>query len=91
MAFTRSKENPVDAATLVVEWISPGEVQNEAAISVLHQWVLREPDAALAWAQLFPDENLRDRALKEVEVMIPNSRNEDEAPRERPATELKLL
>jgi len=72
VAFTRSKENPADAAKLVVEWISPGEVQNEAAISVLHQWALREPNAALAWAQLFPEESLRNRALKEVEVMIPN-------------------
>jgi hypothetical protein len=71
VAFTRSKENPADAAKLVAEWISPGEVQNEAAISVLHQWALRDPDAALAWAQLFPEESLRGRALKEVEVMVP--------------------
>ena len=66
VAFTRSKENPAEAARLVVEWISPGQVQNEAAISVLHQWALRDPNAAQAWAQLFPDEGLRDRALAEV-------------------------
>ena len=71
VAFARSKENPADAAKLVGEWISPGEVQNEAAISVLHQWALRDPDAALAWAQLFPEESLRGRALKEVEVIVP--------------------
>jgi hypothetical protein len=66
VAFARSKENPIEAANLVTEWISPGEVQNEAAISVLHQWALRDPNAALAWAQSFPEETLRDRALKEV-------------------------
>jgi hypothetical protein len=66
VAFTRSKENPADAARLVVEWISPGEVQDEAAISVLHQWAVRDPNAALAWARLFPDGGLRDRALTEV-------------------------
>ena len=66
VAFTRSKENPLDAAMLVVEWISPGDVQNEAAISVLHQWALRDPKAALAWAQLFREESLRDRALTEM-------------------------
>jgi hypothetical protein len=66
VAFTRAKENPADAARLVAEWISPGAVQDEAAISVLHQWALRDADAALAWAQLFPDETLRDRALSEV-------------------------
>ena len=66
VAFTRSKENPIEAANLVAEWISPGEVQNEAAISVLHQWALRDPNAALAWARLFPEESLRDRALNEI-------------------------
>ena len=66
VAFTRSKENPIEAAKLVAEWISPGEVQNEAAISVLHQWALRDPKAALAWARLFPEEGLRDRALNEM-------------------------
>jgi hypothetical protein len=66
VAFTGSKENPAEAARLVVEWISPGQVQNEAAISVLHQWALRDPNAAQAWALLFPDEGLRDRALAEV-------------------------
>ncbi len=72
VAFTRSKNNPADAAQLVAEWISPGEVQNEAALSVLHQWALRDPDAALAWAQSFSNDNLRNRALKEVEAMVPN-------------------
>ena len=66
VAFTRSKENPADAAKLVAEWISPGEVQNEAAVSVLHEWALRDPRAALAWAQLFSENSLRDRALTEV-------------------------
>lgn len=66
VALARSKENPLDAAKLVAEWISPGEVQNEAAISVLHQWALRDPKAALAWAQLFPEESLRDRASTEM-------------------------
>jgi hypothetical protein len=67
VALTRSKENPMEAAKLVAEWISPGEVQNEAAISVLHQWALRDPNAALDWAQMFSDDALRARALTEVE------------------------
>lgn len=71
VALARSRENPVGAAKLVAEQIAPGEVQNEAAISVLHQWALRDPDAALGWAQLFPEESIRNRALKEVEIMFP--------------------
>jgi hypothetical protein len=71
VAFVRSKLNPAEAAKLVAEQISPGEIQNEAAISVLHQWALLDANAALSWAQLFPDEGLRARALTEVENMLP--------------------
>jgi hypothetical protein len=71
VALTRSKENPIEAAKLVAEWISPGEVQNAAAISVLHQWALRDPNAASDWAQMFPDDALRARALTEVESISP--------------------
>jgi hypothetical protein len=72
VAFARSKENPAEAANLVAEWIAPGEVQDEAAMSVLHQWALRDSNAALAWVQLFPKETLRDRAVNEVAMMLRN-------------------
>jgi hypothetical protein len=67
IAFVRSQEDPAEAAKCVAEQISPGEIQNEAAISVLYQWCLRDTNAAATWAQLFPEGALRDRALKEVE------------------------
>jgi hypothetical protein len=67
VAFVLSKESPTDAARLVAEQISPGEIQNEAAISVLHQWLLRDTNAAAMWAQLFAASPTRERALKEVE------------------------
>jgi hypothetical protein len=70
VAFVLSKENPADAAKLVAEQISPGELQNEAAISVLHQWALRDTNAAAAWAQLFPDSALRDRAFTELQNIV---------------------
>ena len=66
VALARSRENPLDAAKLVAESISPGEVQNEAAISVLHQLALRDPKSALAWVEGFREEALRDRALTEM-------------------------
>ena len=71
MAFVRSKINPTEAAKLVAEQILPGDVQNEAALNVLHQWALQDPNAVLAWAQLFPEEGLRTRPLAEVEAMLP--------------------
>jgi hypothetical protein len=67
VALTRSKEDPAEAAKLVIESVAPGETQNEAVMSVLHQWALLNPTQALAWAQLFPEGTLKTRALKEVE------------------------
>jgi hypothetical protein len=67
IAYVESKTHPEDAARLVALQISPGATQDEAAISVLYQWTTRDADAAMAWAQSFPEGNLRDRAIKEVE------------------------
>jgi hypothetical protein len=67
IAFILSRENPGDAAKIVTEQIPAGAIQDEAAISVLHQWALRDTAAAGAWAKMFPEGALRDRAIKEVE------------------------
>ena len=65
VALVQSKTDPPTAAKLVFEQITPGEVQNEAALSVLQQWGSREPAGAIAWAQTFGD-TLRDRAMNEA-------------------------
>jgi hypothetical protein len=70
VAFIRSKVSPAGAAELVAQEIAPGAIQDEVAISVLHQWALRDPAQAFAWAQLFPEGALRDRALTEVENLV---------------------
>jgi hypothetical protein len=69
VAFVLSKENPIEAAKIVAEQIAPGEIQHEAALSVLHQWALHDGNAAAEWAQLFSDETLRDRAISEIKRM----------------------
>lgn len=66
IAFVESQTNPEEAARLIVEKMSPGPTQNEAAISVLYQWAQVNAGAALAWAESFPAGDLRDRAIAEV-------------------------
>jgi len=66
ITFVQAHSNPQTAAQLVAEQITPGEIQNEAAISVLHQWAQQNASAALAWAQTFPAGDFRDRAIQEV-------------------------
>ena len=67
IALVQSKSAPDLAARMVAQQISPGAVQDEAAISVLYQWAAIDRNAALAWAESFPAGNLRDRAIREVE------------------------
>jgi len=67
IAFVESKTDPANAARLVVEEISPGETQEEAAMSVVYQWARQDADSAMAWAERFPAGGLRDRAMQEVE------------------------
>lgn len=67
IAYVESKTKPEDAARLVALQITPGATQDEAAISVLYQWSVRDASAAMAWAQSFPEGSFRERAIKEVE------------------------
>jgi hypothetical protein len=70
IAFVESKTDPKDAGRLVAEQIPPGQIQDEAAISVLYQWAQKDPNAAMKWAQSFPAGTLHDRALTEVQNVI---------------------
>lgn len=76
VALSRAKTEPAEAAKFVVAEMSPGDTQNEAVMSVLHQWALREPNQALAWVQLFPESDLRSRALTEVQNLLRETRRE---------------
>lgn len=66
IAMAKSESSPHEAANLAVDKISSLPVQEEAVISVLHQWVLRDPGAAAAWVDLFPEGPLRTRAEGEL-------------------------
>ena len=67
IAFVGSQSSPVAAARIVTDEMTPGQTQTEAAISVLHQWALRDLNAAAAWADAFPEGPLRQRAINEIE------------------------
>src|SRR5688572_25676263 len=66
IALVQSQSAPADAAQLVATEIPPGDVQAEAAMSVLHQWAMRDWPAAAAWLAQFSDGPLRERAEREL-------------------------
>jgi hypothetical protein len=61
-----ARKDPDRAATLAADKIASGSLQEEAVISVLHQWVLQDRKAAAAWVELFPEGSLRERAMGEL-------------------------
>jgi hypothetical protein len=66
VALVWSQSDPAGAARLVVQEIPAGPEQDEAAMTVLHQWAIRDFTGASAWVQLFSNSALRDRALNEL-------------------------
>ena len=66
VAYVWALADPENAARFVVEKMSPGNTQTEAAISVLHQWALRDFNGAEAWVELFPEGEIRQRAMNEL-------------------------
>ncbi|HSI07955.1 MAG TPA: hypothetical protein VK985_05145 [Rariglobus sp.] len=67
LAYMRAQTDPLAAARLAVADISAGPARDEAMISVLHQWALRDPEMAKAWAESFQDDRLKTRALAEIQ------------------------
>ena len=66
VVFVLAKSDPFNAACHVAKEMEPGPMQNEAAISVLHQWAMSEFTAASDWAETLPVGMLRDRAMNEL-------------------------
>lgn len=69
IAYVLSQTDPSDAASLVMNQIAAGAAQNDAIITVLHQWANQDMAAAVNWARGFSDEALRVRALTELSGM----------------------
>ena len=61
-----AQSDPLTAGAIVSGEIAAGSVQDEAAMSVLHQWAIRDRAAAREWVARFPDGPLRIRAEGEL-------------------------
>lgn len=66
VAAAQAETAPAEAAQFVSTEMSSGSAQEEAAMSVLHKWLLRDPEAAKAWVKLFPSSSFRERAEAEI-------------------------
>lgn len=55
VAFALAQSEPLAAATLVATEIPGGTAQDQAALTVVYQWALRDPASAATWVSRFPD------------------------------------
>lgn len=67
IAFVQSMSDPIAAANLILAEIPQGEIQDEAAMTVIHQWALKNPAEARAWVNAFPASSLQTRAMAELD------------------------
>lgn len=72
IVFVEAQTAPSEAARFVSEEIPPGPMQDEAIISVLHQWGLRDSAGASAWVSNFAESPLRERAINELAAVATN-------------------
>lgn len=73
LAYERATSDPAAAARLLAAMSPAGPAREEATLSVLHAWGLRDPAAARAWAASFPAGPLRERAGLELARTAPLS------------------
>jgi len=62
-AIASAERDPLGAALLVRKSMSPGAEQDRAITSVVLRWVQKDPMAAAAWVESFPDAPLRRDAV----------------------------
>jgi hypothetical protein len=62
IALAQSQSDPQTAVQMIVDRISPGPTQIDAAMYVLRQWAKQDMAAATDWANHFPSGELRDKA-----------------------------
>jgi hypothetical protein len=65
IGFAMAQDDPASAADYVLRGCSDRLVTDEALISVLHQWALKDLDAARTWTKAFTKGKIRDQALQD--------------------------
>lgn len=66
VAFVQGDTDPKQALEMVANKISPGPIQDEAAMTVLHQELEQDFYTGSSWWNLFPEGPLQKRAQQEI-------------------------
>lgn len=66
VATVEARSFPAEAADFALKRLPPGPVRDEAVITTVYYWAERSAPAARHWVENFPEGDLRERALREV-------------------------
>jgi hypothetical protein len=66
VTFVLSQTDPANSAGLVLEQMPASPAQDEAVMTVVHQWGNQNLQAAASWVLTFPDGALKERATEEL-------------------------
>ena len=67
-AVAWAKQAPESAATLAVQELPAGRLQEDTVVSIIQRWAEQQPEAAAAWVALFPEGPLRNVAIENLVV-----------------------
>ncbi len=66
IVHVRAQQDPVEAARLASVQFAPGANRDNAILTVVRHWAVRDQAAATLWAGSFDSGSLRDRAFSEI-------------------------
>ena len=67
IATVWSDQDPMSGATLAANELPTGRLQADAVVSIVQRWAQRAPADAANWVLQFPDGELRDAAMENLE------------------------
>ena len=73
VAAVEAQSFPADAARFAIKRLPPGPVLDETIITTVYYWAERNRPEARRWVESFPAGALRERALQEVNDIVPTT------------------
>jgi hypothetical protein len=58
-AITAATQDPRGAASLIARNLTPGRLQDQAAVAIVERWAQTDPQAAAAWISQFPEGSVK--------------------------------
>jgi len=76
VAIASATKDPSAAAFLIATNLTPGQMQDQAAVSIAQRWVQTDAEGAASWISLFPDADVKRAALSALTSLQPEPETE---------------